>query len=196
MKYQHDADWDFCLEDRDAPIDLTLILPHYRARYQPVDHRMAMFVSGNTESIKLKVVWTIHTHLLHLLSNPFILQCRPFPRSKFCLSVHAKTSNVTIWLPSDFHGKIRFDPSNKVAFSAGFVNKILQNVRLNEPFPVDTYTEDDVVIVTRGRITFRMWDVQSGSPENAHKEALKRIFCGSSRKNPENGIDWDCLLKD
>lgn len=56
MKYQHGADWDFHIEDRDEPMDLSLILPHYRARYQPVDHRMAMFVAGNTESIKLKVV--------------------------------------------------------------------------------------------------------------------------------------------
>lgn len=114
------------------------------------------------------------------------------------MSVYAETSNVTVWLPSDFSGRIRFDPTCKTIFSAGFANKILQNICLNEPIVnlEDTYTEDDVVIVTRGRITFRMWDVQSGSPENSQKEALKRIFCGSSRKNPEVGIDWDCLLKD
>jgi hypothetical protein len=105
---------------------------------------------------------------------------------------------VTVWLPSDFHGHIRFHPTCKTAYSAGFANKILQNVRLNDPVIdlEESYTEDDVVIVTRGRITFRMWDVQSCSPENTHKEALKRIFGGSARKNPRKGIDWDCLLKD
>jgi hypothetical protein len=112
--------------------------------------------------------------------------------------VYAETSDVTVWLPSDFHGQIRFDPSCKTVFSAGFANKILQNVRMNEPVgdQEETYVEDDVVIATRGRITFRMWDVQSGRPENTHKETLKRLFRGSSRKGPEMGIDWDCLLKD
>jgi len=102
-------------------------------------------------------------------------------------------------LPSDFHGQIRCDPARKIVFSAGFVNKILQNVRLNTPVvdPEEACTTDDLVIITRGRITFRMWDVQSCSPENSHKEALKRIFRGpSSRKNPGASIDWDCLLKD
>ena len=73
VKYQHGADWDFQIEDRDAPIDLSLILPHYRARYQPVDHRMTMFVAGNTESIKLKVVCVIPlSSIPHLTESPAV----------------------------------------------------------------------------------------------------------------------------
>ena len=56
MKYQTGADWDFQLVGGQLPIDLNLILPHYRARYQPVDHRMSMFVANDSAPIKLKVV--------------------------------------------------------------------------------------------------------------------------------------------
>lgn len=105
----------------------------------------------------------------------------------------AETSDVTIWIPSDFKGQIR--TSGRPTFSAGFVNRILQNVRLNEPGAEEVYSEDDVVVVTRGRISFRMWDVRTCSPENTHKESLKRLF-GCSRKAPETAIDWDFLLKD
>ena len=38
------------------PLDLDLILPHYRARNQPIDHRMSMFVANDHQPIKLKVV--------------------------------------------------------------------------------------------------------------------------------------------
>ena len=56
VKYQADSDWDFQLVGGQLPIDLSLILPHYRARNQPVDHRMAMFVANDSAPIKLKVV--------------------------------------------------------------------------------------------------------------------------------------------
>ncbi|KAF8955438.1 hypothetical protein BDZ97DRAFT_1857749 [Flammula alnicola] len=173
-KYHSEADWDFHLFGAQKPIDLTLILPHYRARNQPVDHRMTMSVVNDDAPIKLKV-------------------CRNFPRSKFYLEVLAETSDVTIWLPSDFKGQIHH--SGKPDFSAGFINKILRNARLNEPDAEEYDNEDDVVVVTRGRVTFRMWDVQTCNPENTHKESLKRLF-GCSRKAPETAIDWDFLLKD
>jgi len=136
-------------------------------------------------------------NILHDGAKPIHVQCRPFPRCKFALSVYAESSNVTVWLPSDFKGRISYNHSGKATFSAGFVNKILQNVRLNEAVldGEDHSAEDDVVIVTRGKITFRMWDVQTCNPESTHKEALKRIF-RYSRKAPETAIDWDCLLKD
>jgi hypothetical protein len=174
VKYQEDSDWDFHMDGGKLPLDLSLILPHYRARNQPVDHRMSMFVANDTEHIKLKI-------------------CRNFPRCQFYLEVLAETSDVTIWLPSDFKGRIH--TPGKPTFSAGFVNRILQNVRINEPDVQEFYNEDDVVVVTRGRVSFRMWDVQTCSPENTHKESLKRMF-GCSRKAPETAIDWDFLLKD
>jgi len=174
VKYQGGEDWDFHVDGGKLPLDLSLILPHYRARNQPVEHRMSMFVANDNEPIKLKV-------------------CRNFPRSKFYLEVLAETSDVTIWLPSDFKGQIH--TSAKPSFSAGFINRILRNVRINENDVQEFYNEDDVVVVTRGRVAFRMWDVRTCSPENTHKESLKRMF-GCSRKAPETAIDWDFLLKD
>ncbi|CAA7265357.1 unnamed protein product [Cyclocybe aegerita] len=174
VKYRSEADWDFRLDAGRIPVDMSLMLPHYRARHQPIDHRMSMFVSGTNEAIKLKV-------------------CRNFPRSQFYLEVLAESSDVTIWLPSDFKGQIHH--TGKAIFSSGFINKILRNVRLNEPDVQELYNEDDVVVVTRGRVTFRMWDTQTCSPENTHKECFKRMF-GCSQKAPETPIDWDFLIKD
>lgn len=56
VKYTPDEDWDFHLDVAHKPIDLSLALPHYRARYQPVDHRMSMFVGSETAPIRVKVV--------------------------------------------------------------------------------------------------------------------------------------------
>jgi hypothetical protein len=109
------------------------------------------------------------------------------------LEVLAETSDVTIWLPSDFRGQIHC--SGRPTFSAGFVNRILQNARLNESDENDYQGEDNVVVVSQGHITFRMWDVQTRSPENTRKECFKRLF-GCSSKAPETNIDWDTLLRD
>ncbi|KAF8162870.1 hypothetical protein B0H34DRAFT_856487 [Crassisporium funariophilum] len=174
VKYRAESDWDFHLDSREMSIDISLILPHYRARNQPIEHRMSMLLANDNAPIKLKV-------------------CRSFPRSKFYLEVLAETSDVTIWLPSDFRGQIHH--SGKAIFSAGFSNRILRNVRINSPEVQEFYNEDDVVVVTRGRVSFRMWDVQTSSPEKSHKESLKMIF-GCSRKEHETAIDWDSLLKD
>ncbi|KAH9484087.1 hypothetical protein JR316_0003567 [Psilocybe cubensis] len=174
VKYHGDSDWDFHVESAKSPLDLSLILPHYRARNQPVEHRMSMLVTNDSAPIKLKV-------------------CRNFLRSKFYLEVFAETSDVTIWLPSDFKGRIQ--ASGKPTFSAGFVNRILRNVRINEQDDEEIYSEDEVYVVTQGRVSFRMWDVRTCSPENTHKESLKRMF-SCARKAPETAIDWDFLLKD
>jgi len=175
VKYQDDSDWDFQLVGGQIPIDLSLILPHYRARNQPIDHRFSMFVANDSAPIKLKV-------------------CRSFP-SKFYLEVLAENSDVTVWLPSDFKGQIHHP--GKATFSPGFTKRILRNVRLNEPGSHEIYDEDNVVVVTRGHVTFRMWDVQTSSPENTRKDLLSKVF-GCSRKAPEHetAIDWDFLLKD
>ena len=102
---------------------------------------------------------------------------------------------MTVWLPSDFKGQIHH--SGKATFSAGFINRILRNVRINEPQIHENDNEDIAAVVTRGHVTFRMWDVQTSSPESTHKESLRRLF-GCSRKAPEHeiAIDWDFLLKD
>ncbi|KAL0947508.1 hypothetical protein HGRIS_013608 [Hohenbuehelia grisea] len=173
VKFQPDHDWDFHLEAHHRAVDLSLVLPHYRARNQPVNHQMSMFVGGESGPIKLRV-------------------CRHFPRSKFYLEVQAGSSDVTVWLPSDFKGHIRH--SGKACFSAGFVNRIMKNVRLNEG-SYDALDEDDVVVFTRGHVSFRMWDISTGAPENPRKETIKRLF-GCARKSPETVMDWDFLLED
>ncbi|KAF4578473.1 hypothetical protein EYR40_001379 [Pleurotus pulmonarius] len=172
VKYNPDQDWDFHLDTAQSPVDVELVLPHYRARNQPVDHRMSMMVSNDAGSLKVKV-------------------CRPSHRSKFYLEVQSESSDVTVWLPSDFRGQIHH--SGRAKYSAGFVNRILQNVRLNEGVYDDVMEEDEVVVYTHGTIAFRMWDTQTRAPENSRKENLKRLF-GCGRKAPETAIDWDFLL--
>ncbi|KAG6868283.1 hypothetical protein C0993_005568 [Termitomyces sp. T159_Od127] len=174
VKYQPREEWDFLLATPHKSIDLSLVLPHYRARNQPIDHRMGLFIANDSAPIKVKV-------------------CRQYPRSRFYLEIQAGTSDVTVWLPSDFRGQIHH--TGQARFSAGFVNRILQNSHVNEPRFDEMCDEDGVVVCTHGRITFRMWDIQTSAPENTHKETLKRLF-GLTRKVPETAIDWDFLLED
>ncbi|KAK7035755.1 hypothetical protein R3P38DRAFT_2908887 [Favolaschia claudopus] len=169
VKYTGD-NWDVYY-DIAKPVDLSLILPHYRARSQPIEHRISMFFGNVSQSMKLKV-------------------CRNYYHSKFEMEVRASTSDITIWLPSDFKGVIHCPKST--TFSAGFVNRIMSSVRLNDSDAKHLYDEDEVIVSTRGHVTFRMWDVQTSTPECPQKETLKRLF-SCSRKAPEN---WDFLLED
>ncbi|KAG9318184.1 hypothetical protein JVU11DRAFT_263 [Chiua virens] len=174
IHYQPYSDWDFILETQE-PVDLSLAIPHYRARQQPVDHRLNMFVATTSASVKLKI-------------------CRPVPRCKFYLEVRANTSNVTVWIPSDFKGHIRH--LGQATYSAGFVNRIMDNAHLNED-SLDQWDIDEVVVQTKGAVTFRMWDVHTNAPENSRKETLKRMFSGSKKPQAtRRGINWDFLLED
>jgi hypothetical protein len=56
VKYTAGSEWDFAAETTHQPIDLSLVLPHYRARHQPVNHRMSMFLGSDTAPIRAKVV--------------------------------------------------------------------------------------------------------------------------------------------
>jgi len=102
------------------------------------------------------------------------------------------TSDVTIWLPSDFKGHIQH--TGKASFSAGFINRIMQHVGFNEDVN-ESWCGDEVVVKSQRSVSFRMWDVNTGAPENIHKETFKRIF-GCGKKAPETAIDWDFLLDD
>ncbi|RDX52732.1 hypothetical protein OH76DRAFT_1480351 [Lentinus brumalis] len=216
------APYDFALETDDRAVDVSLVLPHYRAHYQPYDHRLGMYVGTDSSApIKIKV-------------------CRKFTptrTTKFKLEVHStSTSDVTVWLPSDFKGHIhRSSSCKKVSFSAGFTNRIMRNVCLtqsrrpsvvsmtdhrfseiyvsdghapdSEKYPstygavnlgMGPWEEDEVVVETAGTVTFRMWDIHRGEPEARCREACKRAFglgwC--SKRSPEVAIDWDFLLED
>ncbi|KAF7970660.1 hypothetical protein HWV62_44981 [Athelia sp. TMB] len=173
VKYTPSAEWDFAVETRHQPIELSLVLPHYRARNQPINHRMAMCLGSESAPIKAKV-------------------CRQMLRTNFYLEVQGGTSDVTLWLPSDFKGHIHH--SGKAAFSPGFINRIMQNVQFNTEV-YDSAPCDEVVVVTQGHVEFRMWDVSTGSPESLGKETWKRVF-GCGRRSPEMTIDWDYLLDD
>ncbi|KAH9934961.1 uncharacterized protein B0H18DRAFT_1082689 [Fomitopsis serialis] len=204
VKYHGAGDhsiWDFALETEHRPVDVSLVLPHYRARNQPFDHRLSMYVrSERAESMKVKV---------------------------FQLEVHsASNADITIWLPSDFRGRIhRSAHCRRVSFSAGFTNRIMQNVCMTQsrrPSLVaaidkhitqysDIYIsddagvysekehwnagyicggteEDEVIVHTAGHVTFRMWDARC-------REACKRVlglgWC--AKRAPEVAIDWDFL---
>ncbi|EPS98594.1 hypothetical protein FOMPIDRAFT_1024595 [Fomitopsis schrenkii] len=214
--------WDFALETDHRPVDVSLVLPHYRARNQPRDHRLSIFVgSDRAETIKVKI-------------------CRnflPTGPTKFQLEVHsASDADVTVWLPSDFRGRIhRSALCKRMSFSAGFTNRIMQNVCMTQsrrpslvtamekqiPQFSDIYIaddagvysekehwnagyissgieEDEVVVHTAGHVTFRMWDVHRGEPEARCKEACKRVlglgWC--AKRTPEVSLDWDFLLDD
>ncbi|KIL68551.1 hypothetical protein M378DRAFT_8607 [Amanita muscaria Koide BX008] len=176
VKYRPEDDWDFYLDmsHMQKPIDMSLILPHYRARHQPVNHLMSMFVASETSHMRLKI-------------------CRPALSSRFYVELRAVSSDITVWLPSDFKGKIYY--TGKAKFSAGFVNKIMGNVSFNDDLLCNPCTEDVAVVSTSGHVTFRMWDVRTCSPEVAHKEAMRRMFA-CVRKAPETAINWDFLLED
>ncbi|GJE87933.1 hypothetical protein PsYK624_040160 [Phanerochaete sordida] len=208
---------DFILETGRQNVDVSLVLPHFRARNQPLDHRLSMLVAnGGLDPIKVKV-------------------CRNFTTARstrFHLEVYAASSaDITVWLPSDFKGHIhRSAHSKRVRFSAGFTNRIMHNVQLtqsrrpslvtagagpDEPYsdiyishPEPGYAEDkwyggvveedEVVVHTAGHVTFRMWDIDRGEPEVRAREACKRMFgfgwC--AKRTPEVAIDWDFLIED
>jgi len=216
---------DFVLEAERRPIDISLVLPHFRARNQPLEHRLGMYVGNDSaEPIKVKV-------------------CRNFTTArstKFHLEVHSSSSaDITVWLPSDFRGHIhRSSHCKRVGFSAGFTNRIMQNVQLTQsrrpsvisaltsPGGNDVYAysdiyvsdsgsyqeperekwlggmsiaeEDEVVIHTGGQVTFKMWDIHRSEPEARCKEACKRMFGFGwcVKRSPEVAIDWDFLLED
>jgi hypothetical protein len=55
IHYQPQRQWDFTTEADDHPVDLSLVLPHYRARSQPAGHQMSMYIRGS-EEIKSTIV--------------------------------------------------------------------------------------------------------------------------------------------
>jgi len=55
IHYQPQQQWDFITDADDHPVDLSLVLPHYRARSQPTGHQMSMHIHGSGE-IKSTIV--------------------------------------------------------------------------------------------------------------------------------------------
>ena len=68
--------YDFVLEAPHRPVDVSLVLPHFRARSQPLDHRLSLFVSSEgPDPIKAKVV----SDRVRLVRPAAVLTPRPVP---------------------------------------------------------------------------------------------------------------------
>ena len=143
VKYNRESDWDFYMDAGLKAIDLSLILPHYRAQNQPVEHRMSMSIVNDSAPIKLKIVRLSPTRVFSTQLTPMSLskQCSSYQRSNFCLKVVADTSDVTIWFPSDFKGQIRYcgQPTFSISNVGGALWALYDAVR-------------------RGTLTFALWD--------------------------------------
>jgi hypothetical protein len=193
VHYQPQHQWDFFADADEHPVDLSLVLPHYRARNQPPAHRMSMFVHSRGE-IKSTV-------------------CRQSSRTPFHLAVHSSSSApVTLCLPSDFCGKIYLSSSqSKVTLSPGFTNNVISRVRFARlPSPeekrMNRFSEDgsdEVEIHATGLITLRIWDVVEGAPERVAREAwrkmCRRAISSKSLRGEQRArqaVDWDFLLDD
>jgi hypothetical protein len=55
VHYQPQQQWDFIADTDERPVDVSLVLPHYRARNQPTGHRMSMYIHSRAE-IKSTIV--------------------------------------------------------------------------------------------------------------------------------------------
>jgi len=172
--YSSIAEFDYEGRTLDAPVDLTLAIPQYRPRRQPDQHRVSMFVSSETGSVRVKVA----RYCLHRAFN---------------LEVLGSSSEITIWVPSNFKGFIS-TTGTRASFSAGFTNHILPNVYINTPVPKD-WEGDEIFVSTLGPVTFRMWDVFTQAPEVPHKEVWKRMF-RANEKTVVEPLNWDFLLDD
>jgi hypothetical protein len=200
VRYAPKSEWDYFEESGHKPIDTSLALPHYRARSQPIGHRLNLFVGTDSADIKVKVVSRQQPGSISQSSFTFG-QCRTYPRVNFYLEVHAGSADVIVWLPSDFKGHIYHpssssphSPSHKLRFSTGFVNHIMPRVRLNEE-AYNNDGQDEVFVRSTGKVTFKMWDIVTAAPEKKSKETWKRLL-SCSRRTREKPMNWDFLLED
>lgn len=130
-------------------------------------------------------------------------------RCAFYLQVaSASSSDVTVWLPSDFDGTIYLQSKlgsrsrPRLSISPGFSNHILKNAKLyldgqqsrNGSGSDSTDGVDLVDITTSGNIHLKMWDVRTSAPEVKSKESFVKFF--GLTKKPKNHLNWDFLLED
>lgn len=168
------------------PVEIDLLLPHFRATNQPKDHPLRMYIGNHHAPIHAKIVSLV---MCIFASTPAdrLLQCRTVSRTKFLLEINGGSSDVVCYLPSDFKGHIMF--SGRAAFSYAFKDLVRPHCSFNEVVP-NKHHGDVVVINTRGNITFKIWDIESGSaePDNAH-----RATSAYNRRSP-SPQEWDFLL--
>lgn len=130
-------------------------------------------------------------------------------RCAFYLQVASTSSDVTVWLPSDFDGTIYLQSKTgsesrpRLCISPGFSNHILKNAKMyldgqqcGSKSGVNSADGFDLVdISTSGTIHLKMWDVRTSAPEVKSKETFVKFF-GLTKKKPTNHLNWDFLLED
>lgn len=130
-------------------------------------------------------------------------------RCAFYLQVASTSSDVTVWLPSDFDGTIYLQSKDgsghrpRLIISPGFSNHILKNSNLyldgqrsgGETGAGATDGPDLVDITTSGTVHLKMWDVWTCAPEVKSRETFVKLF-GLTKKKPTNHLNWDFLLED
>ncbi|KAJ6598026.1 hypothetical protein B0H10DRAFT_2324624 [Mycena sp. CBHHK59/15] len=96
--------------------------------------------------------------------------CRSYCRAKFDLEVRASTSDITTGCR----------PTSRGTSMPGKTLRALRAV----------CDEDEVVVSTHGHVTFRMWDIQTSTPENTQKEAFKASSAARARhpRRPATGL--------
>jgi len=154
-------------------------MPPHRPKNQPEQHRSTMALSSETGDIKAKV-------------------CRHCLSRSFNLEIIGTTSDVTVWIPSNFKGFISYKGASRVSMSPAFVDVVLPNAVINRSIP-KTWFGDLVSITTAGTISFRVWDVLSKTPESSSQrtDVWKKMFgAGEKRSPPPPSMDWDFLLED
>jgi len=130
----------------------------------------------------------------------------------FRLQVDARSSDIAVWLPSDFHGAVFCN--GKVTGSPAFYRHVLPNIRFNETFVIHEQGEvplgrDFVSIQTSGNVMFRVWDVRTGKAERTTTSAVQggcdvlyvfrkvgEVFgcIGNKHERYYNEKDWDWLV--
>ncbi|KAH8833901.1 hypothetical protein DL96DRAFT_1578792 [Flagelloscypha sp. PMI_526] len=177
VHYKPNSDWDYTLtvSGHNKAVDVDLVLPHFRAKNQPADHRLNIYLANYLGPIKAKI-------------------CRSVSRTKFYCEIRGGQSDIIVYIPSDFKGQLRYK-AKRAHFSPIVAEQILPHCRsINKVLP-DTADDDHIVVSTHGNVTFRMWDILSGAAEPTAPEGLKKLF-GYPRRSPSPNSDseWDFLL--
>ena len=128
----------------------------------------------------------------------------------FNLQVVAGTSDVTLWIPSNFKGFVTYVAGDKgrksASFSPAFVDCVLPHAFINRPVP-KSWAGDRVAVQTTGSVTFRVWDVFAKAPEKT--DVWRKVFGSSggatvmgdnrrasTQSQKDQGLNWDFLIED
>jgi hypothetical protein len=141
------------------------------------------------------------------------LQCRHCLNRPFNLQILGTTSDVTVYVPSNFQGFISYantsSPSTfqttttttttksstsnppSIRSSPTFTDLVLPNAHVNMPVP-RTWQGDQITVATGGRITFRVWDVFEKRAEvvgRERRDVWRKVFFRGVGVDREMGME-------